>query len=476
MRQKSNNRNAVLAVLMLLALFAAVLAGSVDSRNFFLETSKRADSEKTSITSSPAIGQHRATSFAEHGLAATEAVAEGLGPINPYVVSGGGGTSVGVNFSLDGTVGEPSATNTLIGGTFTLDGGFWNVPQNFSTTPTPTPTPSPTAANGTISGRVLDHHGEPVAGVAISLTGTQNRKAITDAKGDYHFDNVETTGFYTVTPAHVNYNFNPFNRAFSQLGNHTEAAFAASASSTKANPLDTPDFFVRQHYLDFLGREPDEAGFNFWSDQILGCGSDAACIERRTINVSAAYFLSIEFQETGGLVDGLYRASFGRAPRFAEFMPDIAVLAQNVVVGKRGWDQQLAENKWAFIESFVDRAAFRNAYVGLTDQAYVDQLIAHTGVNYAANERDALVTGLTSATLTRAAALHQIVEKESFKRAKFTQTFVMMQYFGYLRRDPDENGYQFWLRKLNEFDGNFEQAEMVKAFITSTEYRGRFGQ
>jgi Domain of unknown function (DUF4214) len=49
-----------------------------------------------------------------------------------------------------------------------------------------------------------------------------------------------------------------------------------------------------------------------------------------------------------------------------------------------------------------------------------------------------------------------------------------MEYFGYLRRDPDEAGYQFWLTKLNQFDGNFIQAEMVKAFLVSSEYRERF--
>src|SRR6185503_11754833 len=109
-----------------------------------------------------------------------------------------------------------------------------------------------------------------------------------------------------------------------------------------ANPIDVPDFFVRQHYVDFLGREPDESGFNFWSNQILECASDTGCVERRRINVSAAYFLSIEFQETGGLVDGLYRASYGRRPLFAEFMPDAATVAQNVIVGTAGWPQQLA--------------------------------------------------------------------------------------------------------------------------------------
>ena len=76
--------------------------------------------------------------------------------------------------------------------------------------------------------------------------------------------------------------------------------------------------------------------------------------------------------------------------------------------------------------------------------------------------------------MTRSDILRQIAEDERFKTAKFNQTFVMMEYFGYLRRDPDESGYQFWLNKLNQFGGNFEQAEMVKAFILSGEYRNRF--
>jgi len=50
-----------------------------------------------------------------------------------------------------------------------------------------------------------------------------------------------------------------------------------------------------------------------------------------------------------------------------------------------------------------------------------------------------------------------------------------MQYYGYLRRDPDQDGFNFWLKKLNQFNGNFINAEMVKAFITSSEYRDRFG-
>jgi hypothetical protein len=240
--------------------------------------------------------------------------------------------------------------------------------------------------------------------------------------------------------------------------------------------LDTPEYFVRQHYLDFLGREPDESGFNFWSDQILSCGADAACIEQRTINVSAAYFLSIEFQETGGLVDGLYRASYGRAPRYAEFMPDTQNVAHGVVVGRAGWAQQLAANKQAFVDAWVERPAFRAAYDGLSNDSFVDTLISRTGVGFSQSERDTLVSGLNSGTSTRANVLRQVAEDERFVNAKRNDAFVMMEYFGYLRRDPDESGYQFWLNKLNQFGGNFEQAEMVKAFIVSGEYRDRFRQ
>ena len=175
-------------------------------------------------------------------------------------------------------------------------------------------TNTPTAADGTITGTLTDDQGAPIAGAVVNLTGTQNRKFITDANGNYRFDNVETNGFYTVRPSRIDYAFSPAERSFSQIGNQTEAAFTGSAISGAANPLDTLEYFVRQQYLDFLGREPDESGFNFWSDQMLDCGLDLGCVDQRRINVSAAYFLSIEFQVTGGLVDSLYRASYGRAP------------------------------------------------------------------------------------------------------------------------------------------------------------------
>jgi hypothetical protein len=74
-----------------------------------------------------------------------------------------------------------------------------------------------------------------------------------------------------------------------------------------------------------------------------------------------------------------------------------------------------------------------------------------------------------------------VAEDSDLNTAEFNRAFVLMQYLGYLRRNPndpqdtDYTGYDFWLTKLNQFNGNFVNAEMVKAFITSGEYRNRFG-
>src|SRR5207253_1440930 len=111
------------------------------------------------------------------------------------------------------------------------------------------------------------------------------------------------------------------------------------------NPIDLESFFVRQHYVDFLNREPDKSGFGFWINEITSCATSAACIEVKRINVSAAFFLSIEFQQTGYLVERLYKASYGDANgtstlggaahqlavpivRFNEFLPDTQKIGQ----------------------------------------------------------------------------------------------------------------------------------------------------
>ena len=258
-------------------------------------------------------------------------------------------------------------------------------------------------------------------------------------------------------------------------------AYAASAAALP-NPIDDAPKFVRQQYLDFLNREPDADGLAFWTGEIEKCGADAACREVKRINVSAAFFLSIEFQQTGYLVHRLYRASHARAPRLTEFAPDTRLIREGVVVNAANWEQRLEANKRAFLESWVQRPDFRALYDGKGNAEYVDALFANAGVQPSTAERGALVDGLAAGTETRATVLRKVAENDSFARKEFNRAFVLMQYFGYLQRSPDDppdadlTGYNFWLSKLDEFDGNFVRAEMVKAFISAGEYRKRFGQ
>jgi uncharacterized protein (TIGR03118 family) len=415
------------------------------------------------------------------------------------------------------------------------------------------------------------------------------------------------------------------------------------------NPVDSAQFFVRQNYLDFLNREPDTAGFNFWVNNITACGSDPQCIEVARINVSAAFFLSIEFQQSGLAAYLTHRAAFGPnalggAPTpvlYGNFMHDLSAINRGVIFGQPGSDSILEANKVAFYNDFVTRPEFVSKYPStLTNDQYVDNLLAtanltpaetrlftvnltnsqevppttpttttggarpasfgtaklqfnaaqtamtfdvtannidftgsqtadanddllnahihagasvapgvngpvvwgffgtpfndnnpndqivtafssgvggsvhgkwdapegnattlaaqlpniragHAYVNFHTTQfpggelrgnvpaenafRDSLVAGLNGSTETRATVLRKISEQEELKTLNFNRAFVAMEYFGYLRRDADTAGFNFWLNKLNAFNGNFITAEMVKAFLSSSEYRQRFG-
>jgi len=218
---------------------------------------------------------------------------------------------------------------------------------------------SPTAAAASISGRVTTSDGSPLAGATINLLGATVAQTITDANGNYKFDNLDTGAFYTVAAARVNYTFTPANRSFSLLGNKPDSVFTAIPDTVvSANPLDTDLFFIREQYLDFLGREPDAGGLSYWSDQIHQCGSDADCTSSRRIGVAAAFFIEQEFQQTGSFVYRLYSAALGRQLSFAEFSQD----RRQVVDGA-----SLETNKLAFADAFVQRPEFVRKYFADTN-------------------------------------------------------------------------------------------------------------
>jgi uncharacterized protein (TIGR03118 family) len=428
--------------------------------------------------------------------------------------------------------------------------------------------------------------------------------------------------------------------------NHSEVTIIDNdVIAPTTNPIDDPTFFVRQHYLDFLNREPDPGGLAFWVNEITSCGSDAACIEAKRVNVSAAFFLSIEFQATGLEAYLTHRAAFGNLASgpavpvlYGTFERDTQALQKDYVFGQPGAEAQLEANKQAYFNDFVTRPEFVFKYPNtLTNDQYVDKLLESAGfspTNFVVNLtngqenpptnptttggvrrpasygtatfnmniaqtqmtftatinnidftgsqsadvndnltaahihagpsvtpgtngpvvwgffgaplndnnpndvvntpavgsvggtisgkwdppegngttfaaqlanlkegraymnfhttqfgggeirgnfpamqpfRDSLVTGLNGLTKTRASVLREVAELAFLKTRELNTAFVFMEYAGYLRRDADTAGFNFWLKKLNEFNGNFADADMVKAFITSTEYRQRFG-
>lgn len=236
--------------------------------------------------------------------------------------------------------------------------------------------------------------------------------------------------------------------------------------------IDDSDFFVNQHYVDFLSRFPDQGGLDYWSAQINSCSNNPLCTYTQRVNVSAAFFIELEFQKTGSFVYRIYKGALGRQPGYTEFGPD----RRQVVDGPT-----LEATKQAFALAFVQRPEFVQKYNGLNSAAsFVTALIATiqqtSGVDLT-GQSQALIAKYNTGSdqnQSRALAVRDAIDNSGFGTAEFNPSFVLMQYFGYLKRDPDQGGYLFWLDVLNNrVPGNYRG--MVCAFITSREYQERFG-
>ena len=473
---------------------------------------------------------------------------EAVGPIDRRVIAGGGGTSSGGSIRVEGTAGETSASKTMSGGSLALNGGFWNTlvatatPTPTSTptptttptptptpttTPTPTPTPTPNVVQFSSSNygvveacttvtitvnRVGNTSGAASVDYFTSdVTASERRDYIT-AIGTLRFAAGETSKSFVVlinddsyVEGNETFNVNLRNPSGATLGAPAIATVTIidNASEPTANVIDDPSDFVCQHYHDFLNRTPDPDGLAFWINQITSCGADQTCVQLKRINVSAAYFLSIEFQQTGYLVERIYKVAYGDASgtstfgsthqlavpivRFSEFLPDTPEIGLGVVVGQPGFETVLENNKQAFALDFVQRSRFTTAFpTSMTPTQFVDKLNTNAGNVLSPTDRSTAIALFGGASDTnnvtaRAQTLRQLAENQNLYNAEFNRAFVLMQFIGYLRRNPNDSpdsdytGYDFWLTKLNAFNGNFVNAEMVKAFITSAEYRQRFG-
>ncbi|MBA2733878.1 MAG: hypothetical protein H0U54_13480 [Acidobacteria bacterium] len=253
------------------------------------------------------------------------------------------------------------------------------------------------------------------------------------------------------------------------LGTVTSAPITIQDNETVTgtNPLNNVSFFVREHYIDFLGREPEPGGFAGWQNILNNCpasGKDAQGNFCDRIEVSSGFFRSEEFQMRGYFIYRFYSA-VDRIPSYAEFMPDMAKVSGFLSA------EQLEANKAAFVTEFMGRSEFQNRYGALTaPTAYVDGLLQTVELQNHPS-RGAWIAGLTNGTMTRGQVLRALIESTQLYQKYYSEAFVVMQYFGYLRRDPDIM-YLDWIQTLNQ-TGDYRT--MINGFLNSTEYRKRFG-
>jgi hypothetical protein len=245
-----------------------------------------------------------------------------------------------------------------------------------------------------------------------------------------------------------------------------------------ANPIDELDFFIRQQYIDFLGREPEAGGFSFWKARMTtSCPAGQTCDRTDT---SQRFFQSDEFQERGFYVYRLYDAVLGRLPKYGEFVPDVARLNGPQTV------QEQRLGKDAYLLDFMNEPEFVTLYgqylsvnhLTATDaEGFVNALCTKSGIMPASKQT--LINNLQTGVKDPAHTLEDFIltpEMSSIGTLYYDRGFITMQYFGYLRRDPDAGGFQFWVNQLIGPNAPHRQDYrfMVGGFLQSDEYRFRF--
>lgn len=495
----------------------AVFAGLCTLITFGLTNNRRLQSVNTSSIHDNSEAKRRVASAmraSDNSESLQPLQAGGQFNLSNSVIAGGGGKSEGSSLKLEGTIGQPAAGTLMKGGQFSLAGGF--LPSATDATATPTPTPTPTGTTLQFS-QPNYNVGEADGNVIVTVTrqgdtsGTSTVAYITTDADNFTVNcaNIAGNAFercdfatsvdtLTFTPGETSKTFEIpiINDSYAEgietfgvtLGNPTGATLGTPATATitindneavdGANPIFTTPFFVRQHYLDFLSREP-EVG-EPWTNLLNNCSdlnNNPAC-DRLT--VSGAFFGSPEFQLKGYFVYRFYQLAFNRLPLYSEIVVDM-----RAVTGAT--PAEVFQKKAAFTNSFVQRSEFTTLYNALTNTQFVNTLMdpysltsittpdpaAPDGVNKVTLTRTDLIAALNGNILTRAQVVRALADSDQVFQIEFNEAFVAMQYFGYLRRNPDTAGYNAWLTFLNA--NPTESRTMINGFMNSIEYRLRFG-
>jgi len=286
---------------------------------------------------------------------------------------------------------------------------------------------------------------------------------------DVHVEGPETLQIRLLNPTNA------------QLGAQATATLTITDNGDAAalpNPVFTTPFFVRQQYLDFLSREPESG--EPWSAVLNNCPNVNNNPDCDRLTVSKSFFRSPEFQLKGFFVYRFYGLSFGRLPLYTEIVADM-----RSVTGAT--EDEVYQKKGAFSNDWVQRPAFKAAFDGKTSSEFVNAMMNSyalqtiTTPNPQNPDRGAkvnltranLLDGLNNGTLSRAQIVRAIADSDQVFAIEYNRAYVAMQYFGYLRRDPDAGGFNAWLNYLSA--NPTDDRTMVRGFANSQEYQLRFG-
>ena len=262
--------------------------------------------------------------------------------------------------------------------------------------------------------------------------------------------------------------------------NSGETAFVPGAITidpgvalSAANPVDDSRFFISQQYADLVGHEPDQMTVDRLMGQLNACNSRSECLRARRVEISTSLLVENELNSTGVFLYGLYSTAFARLPRFAELETDRAVITSQ--------RSELEAVRFALASAFVERAEFKRKFPATMKAAeFVNSLIAllaqTSGVDFS-SDRSLLISLLDDATNGRAMVLTRLASDQRVVDANYNHALVLFQYFTYLRRSPDEAGYNAWVNTLKSKPLRDADAarSLVCNFIQSAEYQNRFG-
>ena len=228
------------------------------------------------------------------------------------------------------------------------------------------------------------------------------------------------------------------------------------------NPIDGVDFFITQQYIDFLGRMPDAGGFQNWHDTLAPCPNggfgEPPTSNCDRLHVAGGFLQSAEFLNRGYFAFRFYMVAYHQPQTYAQFIPDMAQVGGS----KSPAEEEAA--KVAFANAFVLQSSFTTKYPGLSGQALAEGLLQTAGLPAGSYNAGAQTNGQI---------LRGIAESQAALDKFLTEGTVSIQYFAFLRRDPDTTGYQNNLATLRSDPNNLRH--MIFIFIYSSEYRGRFG-